>query len=129
MPSPDPEVLELPVGLLVGDRDVRHPRLFRPPVAPRDQGLHLLPGPLCHGFDPAVGQIPHPARHPEPLSRPPARPPIPHALDDAGDEKPCADHQSFRNTPTTTPWMSTRSTTIGDMVPLAGCRRIRPFSR
>ena len=44
-------------------------------------------------------------------------------------EKARADHHIFRNTPTTTPWMSTRSTMIGAIVALAGWSRIRPFSR
>src|SRR5579859_1754192 len=127
--SPDPEVLEVFGGLPVGNRDVRHARLLRPAIAPGDQLLHLLLRPLGHRLDPAVGKIPHPARHPDPLGRPLAGPAISHPLDHAGDPQVRADHQSFRKTPTTTPWTSTRSTMIGDISALAGCSRILPFSR
>src|SRR3954462_12614598 len=104
--SPDSEVLEGLRGPLVGDRDVRHARLFGAAIAPLDQLLHLLAGPLRHGLDPAVVQVPHPARHPDPLRRPLAVPAVAHPLHDPGDQQARADLQSFRKTPTTTPWIS-----------------------
>src|SRR5579862_3027439 len=129
MGSPDPEILKILGGLLVGDRNIRDARLLRSAITPRDQPLDLVLRALRHCLHPAVGKVPHPARHTDPLRRPKARPAIPHPLDDAGDQQADADHQSFRKTPTTTPWMSTRSRTMGGIAALAGCSRILPFSR
>src|SRR5260221_1929483 len=103
MVSPDPEVLEVPRGLLRGNRDIRDTSLFRPSVTPLDELIDLFLRPLRHGLDPAVGQVPHPSGHPDPLRRPLAGPAVSHPLDRAGDQEVRADHQSFRNTPTTTP--------------------------
>ncbi len=85
-------------------------RLGRAPIAPFDHRLDLLARPLKDCFDAAVIEVAHPADKPQTLGVTAAVVPVADALDDPGDEEVRADHQSFRKTPTTTPWMSTRST-------------------